>query len=133
MNILKGIGIVVDKIKYGIIKAAKAIKMFFEKALGFLKKVFNKLSSRIKGLIQGMKHAYRFTKDGKIKQVSNVYSQNQETKEWEETVVTETITKEEVPPEYEKKYEEEYEINKGIFREDIQYDNTDALDNAITM
>ena len=103
MGIISGIKnffyIVKEKIKSAFVKVKNAMTHFFEKALNMMKKVVDKLASKVRGVILGSAHFFRKI-GNKYQEGTKNYSLEEEIGEWNETTVTREIQLEDVPPKY---------------------------------
>lgn len=103
MGIISGIKnffyIAKEKIKSAFVKVKNAMTHFFEKALSMLRKVVDKLASRVRGIILGSAHFFRKI-GNKYQEGTKNYSLEEEIGEWNETTVTREIPLEDVPPKY---------------------------------
>lgn len=103
MGIISGIKnffyIAKEKIKSAFVKVKNAMTHFFEKALNMLRKVVDKLASRVRGIILGSAHFFRKIAN-KYQEGTKNYSLEKEIGEWNETTVTREIPLEDVPPKY---------------------------------
>ena len=91
--------IVKEKIKTAFVKVKNAMTHFFEKALNMMKKVVDKLASRVRGVILGSAHFFRKL-GNKYQEGTKNYSLDEEIGEWNETTVTREISLEDIPPKY---------------------------------
>lgn len=98
-----------EKIKNAFVKVRNALTRFFERALDMMKKVINKLASRVRGVILGAAHFFRKV-GNKYQEGTKNYSLEEEIGEWNETTVTREISLEDMPPKY-RVLDDEFEIN----------------------
>lgn len=103
MGIISGIKnffyIVKEKIKSAYVKVKNTMTHFFEKALNMMKKVIDKLASKVRGVILGSAHFFRKI-GNKYQEGTRNYSLEEEIGEWNETTVTREIPLEDVPQKY---------------------------------
>lgn len=107
-----------DKLKKGYIKIKNALTKFFQKAIDMMKKVIDKLASKVRGVILGASHFFRKI-GNKYQEGTKNYSLEEELGEWNETTVTREIGLEDVPPKY-RTLDDEFEV-----------DDTKELDEAL--
>lgn len=107
-----------DKLKKGYIKIKNALTIFFQKAIDMMKKVIDKLASKVRGVILGASHFFRKI-GNKYQEGTKNYSLEEELGEWNETTVTREIGLEDVPPKY-RTLDDEFEV-----------DDTKELDEAL--
>ena len=101
--------IAIDKIKNAFVKVKNAITAFFKKAHDLMKKVINKLASKVRGIILGASHFIRKI-GNKWQEGTKNYSLEEEIGEWNETTVTRDVDLEDIPVEYQT-MEDEFEID----------------------
>lgn len=122
MGIISGIKnffyIAKEKIKSAFVKVKNALTRFFEKALNMMKKVVDKLASRVRGIILGSAHFFRKI-GNRYQEGTKNYSLEEEIGEWNETTVTREISLEDVPPKY-RTLDDEFDM-----------DDTQELDSAL--
>lgn len=99
----------VEKIKGACVKVKDALTRFFEKALNMMRKVLDKLASKVRGVILGATHFIRKI-GNKYQEGTKNYSLEEEIGQWNETTVTRDIELEEVPKEYQTA-EDEFEVD----------------------
>ena len=107
-----------EKIVNAFVAVKNAMTRFFENALQMMKKVIQKITSVVRGVILGSTHFFRRI-GNKYQEGTKNYSLEEEIGEWNETTVTREITLENVPPQY-RTMDEEFEI-----------DDTMELDSAL--
>ena len=91
--------IVADKIRRGFVKVKNALTRFYNKALSFMKKVLDKVKTKVRGVIMGAAHFFRKV-GNKYQEGTKNYSVDEEVGEWQETVITQEIEEEDIPPKY---------------------------------
>ena len=107
-----------EKIKNAFVKVKNALTRFFQKALDMMKKVIEKIATRVRGVILGAAHFFRKV-GNKYQEGTKNYSLEEEIGEWNETTVTRDISLEDVPPKY-RTLDDEFEV-----------DDTRELDEAL--
>jgi hypothetical protein len=87
-------------IPIAIIAGAAIVGLVFtwKKVVEWIKRVIDKLSQIIAGVIEGFKPLFARVADG-FQQICKVYAKNAITNEWEETVTRKKIAENEVPKE----------------------------------
>ncbi len=109
-NIVKGLFyIATEIIKTAFVKVKNALTRFFQKAIDMMKKVINKLASKVRGVILGAAHFFRRV-GNKYQEGTKNYSLEEELGEWNETTVTRNIELEDIPPKY-RTIDVEFEID----------------------
>lgn len=98
-----------EKIKSAFVKIKNAMTHFFEKALDMMKKVIDKVASKVRGVILGSAHFFRRI-GNKYQEGTKNYSLEEEIGEWNETTVTREISLEDMPPKY-RTLEDEFEVD----------------------
>lgn len=107
-----------EKIQKCYVKIKNALAKFFQKAIDMMKKVIDKLASKVRGIILGASHFFRKI-GNKYQEGTKNYSLEEELGEWNETTVTREIGLEDVPPKY-RTLDDEFEV-----------DDTKELDEAL--
>lgn len=107
-----------DKIKNACVKVKNALTKFFQKAIDMMKKVMDKIATKVRGVILGAAHFFRKI-GNKFQEGTKNYSLEEELGEWNETTVTREIELEDVPPKY-RTLDDEFEV-----------DDTRELDEAL--
>lgn len=107
-----------EKIKNAFVEVKNALTKFFQKALDMMKKVIEKIATRVRGVILGAAHFFRKV-GNKYQEGTKNYSLEEEIGEWNETTVTRDIALEDVPPKY-RTSDDEFEV-----------DDTRELDEAL--
>lgn len=107
-----------DKIKNAFVKVKNALTKFFQKAIDMMKKVIDKIATKVRGVILGAAHFFRKV-GNKYQEGTKNYSLEEELGEWNETTVTREIELEDVPPKY-RTLDDEFEV-----------DDTRELDEAL--
>ena len=115
-----------ELIQKGIVKGQNEMTPFYQSALNFLRLSIKKAAPKIPGVVMGAAHFYRKI-DDQFQEGAKIYSVDERAKEWMETVITRTITKDEIPPKY-TSAEDIYVLN-GMF----YVNDTKELLNAITI
>lgn len=110
--------IVKEKIKNAYVKVKNALTRFFQKAIDMMKKVIDKIATKVRGVILGSAHFFRKV-GNKYQEGTKNYSLEEELGEWNETTVTREIELEDVPPKY-RTLDDEFEV-----------DDTRELDEAL--
>ena len=82
--------------------AAAFIAVYWKNIVGWIQRVWNKLTDRINGVIEGVKTFIVKTKDG-FKNATTYYSRNKITGEWEQTQITKSVDESEIPKDIMKK------------------------------
>ena len=107
-----------EKIKNAFVKVKNALTSFFQKALDMMKKVVDKIATKVRGVILGASHFFRKV-GNKYQEGTKNYSLEEELGEWNETTVTREIQLEDIPPKY-RTLDDEFEV-----------DDTRELDEAL--
>lgn len=107
-----------EKIKNAFVKVKNALTRFFQKAIDMMKKVIDKIVTRVRGVLLGAAHFFRKV-GNKYQEGTKNYSLEEELGEWNETTVTREIELEDVPPKY-RTLDDEFEV-----------DDTRELDEAL--
>ena len=107
-----------EKIKNAFVKVQNALTRFFQKAIDMMKKVIDKIATKVRGVILGAAHFFRKV-GNKYQEGTKNYSLEEELGEWNETTVTREIELEDVPPKY-RTLDDEFEV-----------DDTRELDEAL--
>lgn len=107
-----------EKIKNAFVKVKNALTRFFQKAVDMMKKVIDKIATKVRGVILGTAHFFRKV-GNKYQEGTKNYSLEEELGEWNETIVTRKIELEDVPPKY-RTLDDEFEV-----------DDTRELDEAL--
>lgn len=96
-------------IKNAYVAVKNAMTRFFEKALCMMKTVIAKITDKVRGIILGAAHFFRKV-GNKYQEGTRNYSVQEEIGEWNETVVTREIPREDVPTKY-RTLDGEFEID----------------------
>ena len=107
-----------EKIKNAFVKVKNALTKFFQKAIDMMKKVIDKIATKVRGVILGAAHFFRKV-GNKYQEGTKNYSLEEELGEWNEITVTREIELEDVPPKY-RTLDDEFEV-----------DDTRELDEAL--
>jgi len=107
-----------EKIKNAFVKVKNALTKFFQKAIDLMKKVIDKIASKVRGVILGAAHFFRKV-GNKYQEGTKNYSLEEGLGEWNETTVTREIELEDVPPKY------------RILEDEFEIDDTRELDEAL--
>lgn len=107
-----------DRIKNAFVKVKNALTKFFQKAIDMMKKVIDRIATKVRGVILGAAHFFRKV-GNKYQEGTKNYSLDEELGEWNETTVTREIELEDVPPKY-RTLDDEFEV-----------DDTKELDEAL--
>lgn len=91
------------------------IVIFWNEIINFLKRAYEKLKTRVIGVIKGTSVALRKTVDG-FERIVRMYSQDNETKKWQETIVRKHLTEDEIPQEFRDRIvdEDEFDITDEL-------------------
>ena len=107
-----------EKIENASVKVKNALTKFFQNAIDMMKKVIDKIATKVRGVILGAAHFFRKV-GNKYQEGTKNYSLEEELGEWNETTVTREIELEDVPPKY-RTLDDEFEV-----------DDTRELDEAL--
>lgn len=107
-----------EKLSKAWVKVKNALTKFYQKAIDMMKKVINKIATKVRGVILGAAHFFRKVGE-KYQEGTKNYSLEEELGEWNETTVTREIELEDVPPKY-RTLDDEFEV-----------DDTKELDEAL--
>lgn len=98
-----------EKIKSAFVKVKNTLTKFFQKAIDMMKKVIDKIATKVRGVILGASHFFRKI-GNKYQEGTKNYSLEEELGEWNETTVTREIELEDVPPKY-RTLDDEFEVD----------------------
>ena len=101
-----------EKIKNAFVKVKNALTRFFQKAIDMMKKVIDKIVTKVRGVVMGAAHFYRRI-GNKYQEGTNNYSLEEEFGEWNETTVTRQIELEDIPPKY-RTLDDEFEVDDTV-------------------
>lgn len=107
-----------EKIMNAFVKVKNSLTIFFQKAIDMMKRVIDKIATKVRGIILGAAHFFRKV-GNKYQEGTKIYSLEEELGEWNETTVTREIELEDIPPKY-RNLDDEFEV-----------DDTRELDEAL--